>query len=263
MRAAELQELIRRTGYSGALKLLTARRRLGWLLPREGTLGIKGLAFPFHFRRVSSDKYVIAEVLLGDQYDCLTHQPDVRTIVDAGANIGSTAVFLLNQHPLARVVAVEPDPDNFAILEKNLRPYAPRAVAVHGAIWPREETVWIDRGSFRDGADWSTQVTGQAIQGAAAVPGLPLPSLFSRFGLDRVDILKIDIEGAERFILDESFAALLDRVGTVAIELHDATCRDLFKNITDARPGTTTQHGELTVWDSGRSAAQFVRSPRG
>jgi FkbM family methyltransferase len=247
-----LLAMVERCGVVGALKLLTARKKLRWLLPPTSTVSIRGLRYPFHFRRVSTDKYVIAEVLLGDQYQCLANFTDVRTIVDAGANIGTTSAFLLNRYPEARVIALEPDAKNFAVLQRNLEPYGARAVAVRAALWPQQQELWVDRGHFRDGGDWSTQVTARPLPGADVVSGLSLGDLMSRFTIDRIDILKIDIEGAERQILNASFAGLIDRIENIAIELHDRECQELFASVLAGRGGITTHQGEVTLWRSQR-----------
>jgi FkbM family methyltransferase len=197
---------------------------------------------------VSTDKYVIDEVLFGEQYACVGGLPNIETIVDAGANIGTASLYFLNQYPNARVVAIEPDPGNFALLEANVRPYGSRCVARRAALWGRREVLSIDRGHFRDGGEWSTQVTSEPVAGAETVTGLTLPEVMADAGMSRIDLLKIDIEGAEKAILDDSFRALLDRVGTIAIELHDESSKDLFAKATAGRHGQLVRSGEVTVW---------------
>jgi len=64
----------------------------------------------------------------------------------------------------------------------------------------------------------------------------------------RIDILKIDIERAERTVFRESARAWLDRVRVIAIELHDAECEDAFRRAVERFPAEVTRAGELTVW---------------
>jgi len=45
-------------------------------------------------------------------------------IIDCGANIGCASVWFATQYPKARILAVEPDPDNFRMLVRNSKPYA-------------------------------------------------------------------------------------------------------------------------------------------
>ena len=249
MRLTDLPIAVRRCGLGGALSLFVSRRKLRRWLPESGTLRISGLEFPFLFRRVSSDKYVIAEVLFGQQYACLTRdREDAATILDIGANIGTASVYFLNRYPRSRVIALEPDPMNFAVLSRNLEPYGARATAIQAALWPRPAWLTIDRGHFRDGGEWSTQVIEAPIGRGPSVQGLTLRDLIGHFGLTTIDILKVDIEGAERYVLDGTFGQILPLVKILGIELHDQLCRERFFSTIASCSGTTEQHGEVTVW---------------
>lgn len=249
MRSADLPRAIGRCGPVGAVKLWTARRKLRRLLPRLARLQIRGLKYPLWFRRVSTDRYVIGEVLLRDQYACLADHPDVHTILDVGANIGTASLYLLNRYPKARLVALEPDPGSFELLEKNLRPYGGRATAVRMALWSRAETLYVDRGHFRDGGEWSFQVTGTPLQSAPQVDGVPLLTVLDNFGIDLVDILKMDVEGAERLLFRDGLGGALDRIGVLAVELHDEECRQAFLGMIAGRLGELSHYGEVTIWN--------------
>jgi FkbM family methyltransferase len=246
MRINETSAALACFGAGGTLKLLTSRRRLRHVLP-SWTLRVRDYPFPFHFRHATTDKYVIAEVLMREQYDCLRGQRNVRTIVDVGANIGTASVFLLNAYPEASVIAVEADRGNFEVLQRNLAPYGSRAKALHLALWHRSEMLTLDRGNFRDGGEWSFQVK-RASAGTAEVRGVTLPQLMAEQRLASIDILKIDIEGAERYVFDETMARCLRTVDTLAIELHDSECRDVFLRATSGVAGECDRHGEVTVW---------------
>ena len=248
---SQLRTSVARLGVAGTANLLISRRKLRQVLPPVGTVRLRGLAAPFHFRRVSTDRYVLVEVLVADQYACLRGLPDVRTIVDAGANVGTASVFLLNAYPNARLIALEPDAGNFEMLQRNLSYYGPRATAVRQALWHRHERLAIDRGHFRDGGEWSIQVKGGAV-GAGDVEGVTLPELMRAHQLESIDILKVDIEGAERFVFERSVTGSLGRIGTIAIELHDDECRRVFFKAIEGVPGRITQHGEVTLWQRGR-----------
>src|SRR5262245_51740970 len=65
--------------------------------------------FPYVIRHGTSDFAVFCEVLLQEEYACIPHLDDVRTIVDAGANVGFSTRYLLRRFPSARVIALEPD----------------------------------------------------------------------------------------------------------------------------------------------------------
>jgi len=237
-----------RFGFGGALKLLTSRRRFRrWLPDWTQQVSIREYPHPFHFRHGTTDKYIIADVLLDAQYQTLMNLPAVRTILDIGANIGTTSVMLLNTYPDATLLALEPDPGNFAVLQRNIAPYGARAIALRKALWHRPEALTIERGSFRDGGEWSFQVKSSG-NATSEVDGITLADLMREYELESVDILKIDIEGAERYVFDSSITPCLRRVKRIAIELHDAASRDAFFGCVTPLPGQISQHGEVTLW---------------
>ncbi|WP_158308363.1 FkbM family methyltransferase [Thiocapsa marina] len=143
-----------------------------------------------------------------------------RIIVDLGAYTGFSAIFFANKYPNAEIIAVEPDPENFKLLTKNIG-YYPRIRPVQAAIW-FEDTV-LDLYGQKEG-HWasslfsSTPFPGRS--GIHRVRAIAIESLMSRFSLDRIDVLKVDIEGAEKELFEHS-AHWIDRVGAIFIELHD------------------------------------------
>lgn len=238
---------VNRFGVGGALKLLLSRRMLKpWLPDWTTRISVERYPHRFHYRHATTDKYVVADVLLEDQYQCLVGLPDVRTIFDIGANIGATSVFLLNAYPNANVVALEPDGGNFDVLRRNLEPYGARAVTVCGALWPRRERLVVDRGHFRDGGEWSFQVKSSD---DGEVEGVTLDELMERYSVDTVDILKIDIEGAEEHVFESIASGCLSRIGRIAIELHNPACREVFFRSIAPFGGRVSQQGEVTLWE--------------
>ena len=137
-------------------------------------------------------------------------------IIDCGANVGITALYQKQRHPHARIIAFEPDPAVFDCLERNLR--------VNGAIdvEARRAAVWIhpDGVAFtRDGADGGAVDAGSA---SALVPSVRLRDELSLH--ERIDLLKVDIEGAETDVLLDC-GDVLQRVERLFVEYHSHTAR--------------------------------------
>lgn len=145
----------------------------------------------------------------------------VRTIVDAGANIGCSAVYFSELFPDARIYSIEPSKDNFELLEMNTKNLA-QVQCIQAALWPRNvDLEIIDRG---EGA-WSLQVdeiTESNPNGPPPdrIPGLTLDEIRRKWDLSEIDILKIDIEGGEREVFAEG-ASLLRNVNVLVVETHD------------------------------------------
>jgi FkbM family methyltransferase len=140
-------------------------------------------------------------------------------IVDAGANIGTSAIYFARAFPQARIFAIEPEAGNFELLVQNVAPY-PNVVPVKAALWGADETRSIQN---RMTGPWGFTVSDT--KGAAAPTGQEIPcvsmsTLMQRYAIGRVDLLKMDIEGGEKDVLENS-AAWIAAVDVMTVELHD------------------------------------------
>jgi FkbM family methyltransferase len=163
-------------------------------------------------------------------------------IVDAGANIGCTAVFLARTYPNARIVAVEPDRENAALARKNCASY-PNVSVVEGAVWPRSVMLEIENPQDESWAFRMREVPLEAAQGG--MRGLTIDELSKGA---RIDLLKVDIEGGERQLFSED-SDWLERVGAMLVELHGPECT---KSVADAARRTgfkaLPHQGEYAVY---------------
>ena len=178
-----------------------------------------GVLYPFRLRLRTTDVALCREILLNGQYDSeLLRVPQV--IVDAGANIGLAAIFYANRYPSARIIAIEPERSNYEALAKNAAPY-PNIFPIRAALWKENKEINILNPGM---AHTTFQIESQREQlGSAswgAAPGITLDKLMADVGIDYVDLLKVDIEGAEKDVFQNS-GAWISRVGVIAIELHD------------------------------------------
>jgi FkbM family methyltransferase len=203
-----------RAGVGGVWKALEAKLRGR---PVEVRVRPPGLSFAVTLRMRTSDLWTYDQIFREREYDvALPAAP--TAIVDAGANIGLASVYFAHRFPDARIVALEPEPANFAMLERNVAPY-PQVRPVRAALWRERGTVELtDPG----GGAWGFQVRPVVTPGVSpgVAPALTVADVMDSFGLPAVDILKIDVEGAEKEIFDDA-SAWISRVDTVVAELHD------------------------------------------
>jgi FkbM family methyltransferase len=174
-----------------------------------------------HYVRLNSTDPLVWFSVFHQQDYRLSLPFEPRVIVDAGAYIGLSSVYLAVRYPTARVFAVEPDPDNFALLSTNTQSY-PAIRPIHAALWSEDTRVSVQR---QPGEDWGCTVTpcataGQIPSSPQQVSAMTLESLTSRFHITDVDLLKVDVEGAEKEIFARPFP-WSDRIGAIAIEVHD------------------------------------------
>jgi FkbM family methyltransferase len=144
-----------------------------------------------------------------------------RLIWDLGANIGLTMADLAEQHPGARIIGLEMDPDNAALAHENLRPWSERCEVIEAAAWPRDGDLRYVRLA---GAPSGHFVTGAPLDADPAVTSADALSPYSLLALDgrdaTVDFARIDVRGAERELLREN-AGWARRVRTVNVEVHE------------------------------------------
>jgi FkbM family methyltransferase len=201
----------------------------------------------FHFRACSSDPYTIRQVFVCQEHDDLLQLDDIKLVVDCGANIGCASARFLSHYPQVQLIAIEPDPKNFEVLKSNLAPYGNRAKALRAAVWNEDsQVVSCSRGTYRDGLDWATTVS-LPVDGGGDTPTVSLDGLLNDSGFPTIDILKIDIEGAERLIFDENCHSWLSRTRNLCIELHGDDCRQAFDNSMRGYGGDREEVNELII----------------
>ncbi|MEK7074921.1 MAG: FkbM family methyltransferase [Patescibacteria group bacterium] len=147
---------------------------------------------------------------------------NISTIIDAGANIGISAVYFKWQYPHARITCFEPNPEAFAFLEKNITqnnlhdiralPYA--LGNKHG------DTMLFTDHSVKASTSATTMQSPESSQKKSLALSVPLRRL-SDFIDAPVDLLKIDIEGAEGDVLhDLEETKKISLVRTIILEYH-------------------------------------------
>ncbi|GAB6844606.1 FkbM family methyltransferase [Methylorubrum rhodinum] len=128
---------------------------------------------------------------------------DDAVFLDVGANIGAYALFVAAlTGPRARILAVEPQPDVFDRLVYNIgqNPFGTvKAIACAVADRAGELTLFIDP---RNRGESSVKIVGTHKSAAIRVPAVTLLSLCRSEGIERIDAIKLDVEGAEDLILE-------------------------------------------------------------
>jgi FkbM family methyltransferase len=198
--------------------------------------------------RGSSDSAVFDQIFIDEEYSCLRDLEDVRVGLDLGANVGFSSAYFLSQFPNSRFIAVEPDDRNIAICRTNLRPYGGRVRLLHGAVWSKTTTLCLSKGAFGDGREWATTVHEATPEGElGSINAWDVSSLIEMAGGDMVDLLKIDIEGAELHVFGPEAQLWLPRVRNICIELHGKECSERFFSALARFDYDLSESGELTI----------------
>ena len=139
-------------------------------------------------------------------------------ILDCGGNIGCSAVFFANVYPNAQIYSVEPEIRNFKMLTYNTIFYD-KVHPINAALWDKETFIKI----ADENADTNGYMTIETTaDDSDALKTTTVSKLLAESGFDEIDLLKIDIEGAEKEVFSApNVDEWLSKVKVLVIELHD------------------------------------------
>jgi FkbM family methyltransferase len=172
---------------------------------------------PFHLADHLSLVGMFECMFLEREYDFQTVQ-ERPFILDCGSNVGLSLLSFKRQYPHSRILAFEPDPAAFRLLQQNVRQFGWSDIELHNcAVLDREGMVDFYSEPQQPASVIASTDAGCGLTSAGKVPAVAL----SRFIEDDVDLLKLDIEGAERAVLAELAASgRLARVRQIIFEYH-------------------------------------------
>lgn len=218
---------------SDSLFLQKLSRSSDWFYKRDWKgFNIRNHTLSLFLRYGTTDKKVLKQIFFDQEYypiiDLIKKRcsiQNIRVLVDVGSNIGLSAIWFSNQFPnMSRLVCVEPDNQNFKALTRNINQNfnSHEVVLVNKALWSVSNIQLSLTSAFRDGESWSKSVT-EGVLKADSVRSITLEDLLLNCEIKGVDILKIDIEGAEVKLLNSpSFITTIkDEVRFLAIEIHE------------------------------------------
>jgi FkbM family methyltransferase len=178
---------------------------------------------------------------------------ETAVVVDLGANIGLASVFFQqNYYPNARFIAVEPSPKNLVLLQRNFANAIPKSEIAPVVVNDTLGLVRIDDGevgfnvhiieqkevarnvipseknaknaSYTEGSPFELKIKNSKLRDDKTTHGtevvaLTMPKIMEDLHISRIDLLKMDIEGAEKAVLRDA-AAWLPKVQFLVVELH-------------------------------------------
>jgi len=173
------------------------------------TVHLKG-GVRLSYRLNKGDLHGIREVWLDECYR-LPFENSSGALLDLGANIGLTSVWLARKYGFAPVIAVEPDPRNAALARRNLEQNAINGEVIEAAIGPREGAAHFEASGISNLGKVST--TGSPVRMTTVA------AILEKSGCARFALVKMDIEGGEQELLAGP-TDWLDRVDAIIAEFH-------------------------------------------
>jgi FkbM family methyltransferase len=241
--------------YAQQLCKLGARRSF-----RPISVSVDGLAQPVMLRPATSDYFVFRQIFVGREYAPLKEFNPPKLIVDCGANVGYASAYFLSCFPAARLIALEPDPENFHLCRKNLLLYGGRAEVLQKALWshPARLTL-LHFGKLGDEGEMGVQVfekigdefpehVHRGINPPIAVGEVDALDMKSILEMGSpIDILKLDVEKAEMVIFNGPNLQWIKHVRNIVIELHNEEAAQRFRRAMEPYAYDFLTSGELSI----------------
>ncbi|WP_017653948.1 FkbM family methyltransferase [Fortiea contorta] len=218
------------------------------LAPESYQVQIGSYCTDLWLRTYAGDLFVLYEIFLDGCY----HIPkswlqEATCIVDLGANVGITSLFFTTYFPQAKYVLVEPSTSNFSVLKRNVSwlEQCNQAQVIEGAVSNFSGELKFCNSPWSWGGYLDNNSSEETI-----VRSYTMTEIMQLSGLNTIDILKVDIEGAEKQLFSEQ-NEWLKNVKLIIAELHDGYSIEQFQK--DLEPMNFTvvppnpQYGNLMI----------------
>lgn len=141
---------------------------------------------------------------------------DINYILDCGANIGLFSLLYAKKYPDAKIIAIEPEPENYKVLLMNIKDNS-RITAIQNGVWYKESGLKIIP---RDTGAYGFMVQ-ECVHEKAEVNGISINKLIKQYGFPSIDILKMDIEGSELEVITNDSSVWLKKTKIIILETHE------------------------------------------
>jgi FkbM family methyltransferase len=169
-----------------------------------------------------------------------TENKKIKIIFDLGANIGIESVRFRKLFPLAQIISIEPNKSNFEILKKNL--------SQHNFIKYFNLAIWNNKTKLKlkSYGNSSTSFSYEELKSLSKnestlmsndeifVDAETIDNLMKTLSISEIDILKIDVEGAEKYIFDNSSDKWISKINIIIAECPDKEAPFTVMNIYDS-----------------------------
>ncbi|HNW96729.1 MAG TPA: FkbM family methyltransferase [Candidatus Paceibacterota bacterium] len=170
---------------------------------------------PLIIRKNTTDINVFKGIFVFNELE-LPIDINPKLIIDAGAYTGLSSLYYSLKYPNAKILAIEPEDSNFKILERHTKNNS-NIFRVNAGLWYRDAFLKI---TDRNTGKWGF-VTEETSESNYDIKAVTIDTLLKQSGFDKIDILKLDIEGSERDLFSNDCSSWIDKVNVIAIELHD------------------------------------------
>ena len=184
------------------------------------SINFECLDYPFYIRPGTRDLSVVMNNFVRQEYGAVLPPAQPLTLVDGGAYTGDVSAYFLSLYPEIKVIALEPMDDSYELAVINLRPYGNRVDLRKCCLSSDGKPVLMS------GTETGARID-RNLRGGKMVDSVTIPQLLENLQGKKIDILKLDIEGAEGEIFSAEPHRWRDRVGFLVIETHGCQNTDI------------------------------------
>ncbi|MEK6816484.1 MAG: FkbM family methyltransferase [Nanoarchaeota archaeon] len=200
LRFVPKQSLRKLTRFVGRIYLIYYSRKFNPLIVRQG----------------ESDIDAFVQIFVQKDYK-LPIKISPELIIDGGANVGYASLWFASKYPGAAIIAVEPEASNFETLEKNTAGFS-NISRIKAGIWHKNAHLKIiDSGKGK----WAFTTEEAGPSEKFDIDTITIGDILQKSRHERIGILKLDIEGAEKEVFSKDYEPWLEKVDVLIIELHD------------------------------------------
>ena len=179
-------------------------------------LRVPSIKNPIYLRNKSYDTHIFYQIFIKEDLGFIKSiSHPITNIIDAGANIGLSTIYLKGKFPNASIISIEPSQINFEILKKNTAGYAGITLQ-HCALLGTEQMVSISNPDDNYAAFKVSQNDN-----LNNIKAYPLSYFLKSDGFENIDLVKVDIEGSEMDVFSKIDDNTLSKISAFAIEIHE------------------------------------------
>ncbi|MCX6250040.1 MAG: FkbM family methyltransferase [Bacteroidetes bacterium] len=205
-------------------------------------VSLRKLEYPILIRPGTSDAHTIINNVVREEYGQVNPTTPPKWMIDAGAYTGDTTAYFLSRFPGLKIIALEPNPPSYKIAKMNLEPYGERAILLQKGLYVNDGVTFF-----------SGDGTGASIDKAGfKIDCTTVSSLMEQYSIPRIDILKMDIEGAEEAIFSSDPEKWLSSVNMLMIEIHGSHIIPLIARVLSENGFSMKQYRSIWYCQSGK-----------
>lgn len=209
----------------------------------EISLTINKYNHDISFRPASYDVEILRQIFVSQEYALPADiEPGRKFIIDAGAHCGFATIFFAHKYPDAHIISIEPNPDNFKLLEKNTYNLS-NVKIMNSALLGESKSISANSSHNSFASFYVKEESGSGIESVTVF------DLLNESQFDQIDILKVDIEGAEKEVFEKS-ENWIDDVTIIFVEPHDeytSGCTSAILNVAEKRNISINEKGENII----------------